>query len=102
MTFAEVPPMQNSALPVAQEPGHADDVCRGPADAELNVHVVATARGADELAGALAVGVALGVAHGLLVVGGGQCGQDLGRGALGVVVADHAHGVPFLLAGFSA
>ena len=39
------------------------------ADAELHVHVLAPARGADELAGALAVGVALGVADGLLVVG---------------------------------
>ena len=84
----------DGALPVAQEPRHADDVGRGPADAELHVHVVAAARGADELAGALAVGVALGVAHGLLVVGGGERGQDLGRGALGVVVAEHAHGMP--------
>ena len=43
----------------------------------------AAAGGADELAGALAVGVSLlGVAGRLLVVGGHERGQDLGRGAL--------------------
>ena len=62
---------------------------------QLNVHVVAAAGGADELAGSLAVRVALGVADALLVVGGGERREDLGRGALGVVVAEHVHKIAF-------
>ena len=66
------------------------------ADAEFDVHVIAPAGGADELAGALAVRVALGVADALLLVRARERLEDLGRGALGVVVAEHMHDGAFL------
>lgn len=81
----------DGALPVAQHAGQADDVGARAADAELDHGVWAAAGLADELAGVLAVGVALRVANALLAAARGDGVHDLGRGALGVVVAEQVH-----------
>ena len=82
----------DDALPVAQHAVQADDVGARAADAELHHGVFAAAGLADELAGVVAVGVTLGVAHVLLGADGLDGCHDLGRGALGVVVAEQVHG----------
>ena len=81
----------DDALPVAQHASDAHDVCRGAADAELDGGVRLSACLADQLACALAVGVALGVADTLLGVGLDERLQNLGCRALGVVVPELMH-----------
>ena len=72
----------DDALPVAEHAAEADDVGAGAADAELDHGVWALACGADELAGVVAVGVALRIAHVLLCAHVADGVENLGRGAL--------------------
>ena len=83
----------------AQESGQADEVGRGAPDEKMHVRVGTLAQRADARGGGPAVPVQA-VARVLAQVFTRQRGQDLGAGALAVVVveADHAsHPLSFLL-----
>lgn len=80
----------NDRLIGPQEGGDDQQVGLGAAHGEVDVGVRCLAQAADQLGGGMAAGVHA-VAYGLFQIGDGQGLEDLGMGALTVIIAKTIH-----------